>query len=261
MSSLARFRTLLWLEARRSWVWAVGLIGSLMFWAWGMNQVSFADPGEQLGVRAVILLVACGIGALVLCLMIGRIRSETRHGQYQVLLLTPPSGYLHTLARFSFAGVVAIVYYIIIGGLAWWAIAQAGLRLDAGSAAQLMLVCPLYGVVLGILPALAWTLLLMVFVSSYRISGSGWVPGTVMILATPFLVSWIAEGIWRISYRLPSWRLFEGLRAAIDTAAWEAELEGFQGVFALPQEPLWVMLALSVVVLVVAGRIWQEVEA
>jgi len=260
MSSLTRFRTLMWLEARRSWVWGVALIGSLAFWAWGMHQVSFVDPGEQLGVRAAILLVASGIGGLVLCLMIGRIRSETRHGQYQVLLLTPPSGYLHTLARFTFVGMVAVAYYITIGGLAWWAIAQAGLQLDAGSAAQLMLVCPLYGVGLAMLPALAWTLLLMVFVSSYRVSGPGWVPGTVMVLATPFLGSWISEGIWKVSYRLPSWRLFEGLRAAINTAAWEAEVEGFHGVFSLPQEPLWIMLAISAVMLAVAGRIWQEVE-
>lgn len=261
MTFWRQFGTLVWVEVRRSWVWAVALVGSLLFWAWGMNQVSLADRGEQLGVRALILLVACGIGAIVLCLMIGRIRSETRNGQYQVLLLTPPGGYVHVAARFLFASATAVLYYVVIGGLTWWAIAQAELHLDAGSVAQLVIACPLYAVAVGMMPVLAWTVLLMVFVSSYRISGSGWIPGTVMIIATPFLASWIVKWIWRISYRLPGWKLFEGLRAAIDTAAWEAEVEGFQGVFSLPQEPLWVMLALSALMLVAAGRIWQEVEA
>ncbi|MBN1857903.1 hypothetical protein JW848_01720 [Candidatus Bipolaricaulota bacterium] len=260
MTFWRQFNTLMWVEARRSWVWAVALVGSLLFWAWGMNQVDLVDSAEQLGVRAIILVVACGIGAIVLCLMVGRIRSETRHGQYQVLLLTPPSGYVHVAARFLFAGITAIIYYVIVGGLAWWAIAQAHLQLDAGSVAQLVIACPLYGVAVGMIPVLAWTILLMVFISSYRIAGPGWIPGTVMILATPFLGRWIVEGIWRVSYRLPGWRLFEGLRTAIDTAAWEAEVEGFQGVFALPQEPLWIMLALSALMLAVAGRIWQEVE-
>ncbi|MFC2082058.1 hypothetical protein ACFLR0_02630 [Candidatus Bipolaricaulota bacterium] len=96
------FGTLLWLEHRRSWVWAVSLIGSLAFWAWGIKQVLVMDVGERFGIRAGLLGVAAMIGALILCLMIGRIRAETRHGQYQVLLLTPPNGYAHVMARYLY---------------------------------------------------------------------------------------------------------------------------------------------------------------
>gem|GEM_PF-6484819 len=46
----------------------------------------------------------------------------------------------------------------------------------------------------------------------------------------------------------------------IDEAEIETEIViTSQGVL-VPQEPLWVMLGLSIVMLVIAGRIWQEVE-
>jgi len=254
------FATLLWLEARRSWVWAAALIGSLAFWAWGIEQVRLMQVGERLGVRAILLIVASMTGALVLALMIGRFRSETRGGQYQVLLLTPPSGYVHVGARYTFAAATAIVYYIAIGFLFWWIAEKAGIHLDAASAAQVTLALPLYLMVITILPFLAWVLLWMVFISSYRISGSGWIPGTVMLLGSFFSLRFLVEGLIDIAYRLPSWRLFQNLQTAIDRAAWEAEIEGYGGFIAMPQEPFWVMLALIVVFLALAGRIWQEVE-
>jgi hypothetical protein len=260
------FRTLLWLEHRRSWIWAVSLVGSLAFWAWGIKQVLVMDVGERLGIRSGLLAVACAIGALVLCLMIGRIRSETRHGQYQVLLLTPPSGYAHIAARYLYAAAVAFVYFIAIGFLYWWIAALAGIHLDARSLLELTLALPVYGMSVTILPLLAWTLLLMVFVSAYRVSGPGWVPGTVMLLGTPFALRWLWNGILRVSYSMPGWRLFSNAPYALiqrfgeldDDAAAQINLAIYKGV---PLEPMLILLALSAVLLIVAGRIWQEVEA
>jgi len=256
-------RTLLWLEWRRSGVWAVVLLSSLLFWAWGLHQVRFVDVGRQVAVRAGLLTVAAVVGALVLCLMVGRIRSETRHGQYQVLLLTPPSGYAHVLARFGFAAATAVVYYVIIGGLFWWTFARAGVGFDAEAAVELLLACPLYGVGLTVLPALAWTLLLMVFISAYRVSGPGWIPGTVMILGTPFALRWIVDGLVDVSYRLPPWRLLDSVGVAVETMPQDADaqIELLRAsLLGVPQEPFWAMLALAAVMLLVAGRLWQEVE-
>lgn len=257
---MKRFGTLFWLEMRRSWVWAAALIGSLAFWAWGIEQVRLIQAGERLGVRATMLSMAMMIGGVVLALMIGRIRSETRGGQYQVLLLTPPSGYLHIAARYAFASATAVVYYVTIGFLFWWIAEKAGIHLDAASAAQLTLAVPFYTMAITIFPLLAWTLLLMIFVSAYRISGPGWIPGTVMILGTPFALRYLVDGVVSVSYQLPSWRLFGSLQAMLDRTAWEAEIEGFGGIVALPQEPFWIMLALTAILLLLAGTIWREVE-
>jgi len=260
------FKTLLWLEHRRSWVWAVALLGSLAFWAWGIKQVLVWDVGERLAIRSGLLFTAGAIGVVVLCMMIGRIRSETRHGQYQVLLLTPPSGYAHVGARYLYAAGVAFAYFIAIGFLYWWITALAGIHLDVRSLFELVLAAPFYAISVSVLPLLAWTLLLMVFISAYRISGPGWIPGTVMLLGTPFALRWLLNGIFRISYSMPGWRLFANVPMAVierlgqpdPETALRIEQVAYDGV---PIEPMLIMLALTAVLLAIAGRIWQEVEA
>jgi len=261
------FRTLVWLEHRRNWVWAVALTGSLGFWAWGIKQVLVMSVEERLGIRSGLLGIAAVLGALVLCLMIGRIRSETRRGQYQVLLLTPPSGYLHVAARYVYAAAVGFVYYIAIGLLWWWIAALAGVHFDGQTLLELILAVPFYAMSVTVLPALAWTLLLQVFISSYRVSGPGWIPGTVMLLGTPFALRWLWDGIISISYSLPGWRVFVNAPRSLVERFGEIEDVGvatfmndtiYQG---LPIEPMLIMLAVTGVLLVVAGRIWQEVEA
>jgi len=255
------FATLLWLEYRRSRVWAAALLGSLAFWFWGLNQVTVSDFGERPGIRVALLGVAGAVGLVVLCFMIGRIRGETRRGQYQILLLTPPSGYLHMLARVIFALGVGIVYYVILGGLLWWVAARAGIHPGTGSSIlQLLFAGPFYGIGAILVPFLSWTLLLMVFSSAFRLSGPSWIPGIVMVAGTPFLFHWISEGIFRLSYSLPAWSMFGGFTRLIDEAEIETEIMITTQGALVPQEPLWIMLALSVVMLTIAGRIWQEVE-
>jgi len=261
-----RFLTLLWLEHRRNWAWAVSLLGSLAFWAWGIQQVRVTILAHQLGIRVWLLAIAAAIGAVVLCLMVGRIRSETRHGQYELLLLTPPSGYAHVGARYVYAVGVAFAYYIAIGFLSWWIFALAGIHFDARTLAELILALPFYAMSVSVLPLLAWTILLMVFVSAYRVSGPGWVPGTVMALGTPFAVRWLARGMFHIAYRLPGWRLLVDVPAAFPEwtgplraeSVFQFDPAAYQG---FPLEPMLILLALTAVLLLVAGRIWQEVEA
>jgi len=260
------FKTLFWLEYRRSGAWAVALIGSLAFWAWALFQARAVDPVELSSVRTVLLVIAAAVGALVPALMIGRLRGETRGGQYQVLLLTPPSGAAHIAARYAFALGTAAVYFGILGGLAWWVVGMAGLTVDASTAAQLVLGLPLYVVGTTIAPILAWTVLLTVFVSAYRIAGPGWIPGTVMVVGTPFALRWLFEGIARAAYSLPGWPILGSLGVP-EGAYMTASPDGHEpeiivdGIVHIPQEPLWIMLALTLVLLVIASRIWREVEA
>lgn len=254
------FLTLLWLEYRRSRVWAAALLGSLLFWFWGLNQVNVIDIGERAGIRLGIVGIAALVGVVVLCFMIGRLRGETRGGQYQILLLSPPAGYLHVLARFLFALGVGIVYFVAIGGLVWWIAAKAGTHPDIGSILQLLLAGPFYGIGVFFVPFLSWTLLLMVFISVYRLSGPNWIPGIVVVAGTPFVFNWIGAWIVDLSYRLPAWSMFGGFTWLIGEAEIETDIAMTSQGALVPQEPLWVMLALSIVMLVIAGRIWQEVE-
>jgi hypothetical protein len=258
------FRTLFWLELRRSGTWAVALLASLAFWAWGLYQARGADGGDPAEAYAVLLGMAAAVGALVLALMVGRLRGETRGGQLQVLLLTPPSGVTHIAARFAFGLGTACLYYMAFGGLVWWTLVMTGIPIDAVSATQLVFALPLYGIGVIVAPLLAWTLLLMMFISAYRVSGTGWIPGTVMVLGTPFALRWLIAGTGRVSYSLPSWPLLGGLSpAAFVIAAPNGTAPDIvvDGALRLPQEPLWIMLALTGVLLVTASRIWREVEA
>ena len=91
-----------------------------------------------------------------------------------------------------------------------------------------------------------------------------------MVLGTPFLFRCIGEWIVRVSYTLPGWRMLNtfGVQLAHSEGAasmahgeeipflifWKGEYIG------VPQEPLWIMLAITVVLLLIAGRIWEEVE-
>jgi hypothetical protein len=262
------FKTLLWLEFHRSGVWALALMGSVALWAWAIHEARGVEVGERAEVQGVLLVMAAVVGALVLALMIGRLRGETRGGQYQVLLLTPPSGFTHIAARFSFASGVAVAYYVALGGLACWAVGQAGAGLCGVDALGLVLGLPLYILAMGVVPLLAWTLLLMTFTSAYRVSGPGWIPGTVMVIGSALTGRWLIEGIARIAYSLPTWSLSIGLAhpesGAVVVASGKRMREivaASDGTLHLPQEPVWIGLALTVLLLVVAGQIWREVEA
>jgi hypothetical protein len=265
---MKRFGTLIWLEHRRNWIWSLPLMGSLLFWAWGMKQVTVMDVTERLGIRAGLLVAAAAIGTVVLCLMIGRIRSETRNGQYQVLLMSPPSGYTHILARFAYAAGVAFGYAIAIGFLFWWILELAGISLDARSLFELILAMPLYTLSITGLPLLAYVLLLMVFISAYRISGTGWIPGMAMVFATPIVIQWLSDWIVNILWTLPGWRLFQNAPAALVERFGELEMDPASTVdvgqamySGFPVEPMLVMLGVTAALLLIAGRIWQEVEA
>ena len=267
---MKKFFTLVWLEHRRNWLWSLPLMGSLIFWAWGIKQVLIMDVGERLGIRAGMLMLAASIGTVILVLMIGRIRSETRRGQYQVLLMTPPSGYTHVLARFTYASSVALAYFVAIGFLFWWILELAGISFDARSLIELIIALPIYGMAVGVLPIFAYVLLLMVFISAYRISGKGWIPGVVMLLGTPVALQWLGDWMEPIMWKLPGWKLFENVPAALierfgeERTAITAEMSAEMGEVmysGVPIEPMLVMLALTAIFLILAGRIWQEVEA
>ena len=59
---------------------------------------------------------------------------------------------------------------------------------------------------------------------------------------------------------LPGWHLFKGARTLIESTSSGMIFETTNSGVVLPQEPLWGMLVLSAIMLILAGRVWQEVE-
>jgi hypothetical protein len=87
-----------------------------------------------------------------------------------------------------------------------------------------------------------------------------------MVVGTPFALRWLVEGIARAAYSLPGWPILGSLGIS-EGAYMTASPDGHEpkmivdGIVHIPQEPLWIMLALTLVLLVIASRIWREVEA
>jgi len=265
------FKTLFWLESRRSGVWALALCASLALWAWGIYQARGIPVGDRTEVRTILLVMAAIIGAGVLALMVGRLRGESRGGQVQVLLLTPPSGFTHIAARLSFALAVALVYYVVWGALASWIVALDGQAYGVGFGVRgvlgLTLGLPAYVLAVAVLPLLAWTLLLATFTSAYRVAGPNLIPGTVVVLGSVIAARWLVDGVVRVAYSLPSWPLFVGPASQtsvtiIETPDGQGQITtAAQGILYLPQEPVWIGLALATALCAVASRLWREVEA
>ncbi len=148
----------------------------------------------------------------------------------------------------------------------WWIFELAGIGFDTRSLFDLILVLPFYGMSITVLPILAYTVLLMVFVSAYRISGTGWIPGVVMLLGTPIALQWLSDWIVRITWTLPGWQVFANAPTALAERFGECDPEVAVEInevlySGIPVEPMLVMLAVTALLLLIAGRIWQEVEA
>jgi hypothetical protein len=86
-----------------------------------------------------------------------------------------------------------------------------------------------------------------------------------MFIGTLPALRWLIDGMTRVAYALPGWRLFSQAPTALierfgqpdPNAAYELQSIVYEGV---PIEPLLIMLGLTAVLLAIAGRIWQEVE-
>ena len=156
--------------------------------------------------------------------------------------------------------------FVTIGFLYWWIAELAGIHFDAVTLIELILGLPFFGMAMVVFPMLAWVLLLMVVVSSYRLAGSGWIPGTVMVFGSGVALGKLGEIMARVAYALPGWRIFRHALGAVverfgpidPDVSMEMSQVIYQG---LPIEPLLIMLAVTALMIFLAGRIWQEVEA
>ncbi|PZA07958.1 MULTISPECIES: hypothetical protein [unclassified Meiothermus] len=244
--------TLLWLELRKQLGWLMLLGGILLLSlvvALRVRQEAMGQPLDSVGGlfagQFAVFITAAFAGFLLLLAALGRAgRVESW------LLLSVPPGLIHQLARFLFAGAVLLVFAEALAGLFWWGTRGFGLELSLPGVLGLAL----YGVILG-LPLLALALLGQTLTWAYGLSRLGWLSGAALVLGIVALLGWFFELSARTAYAfLPVWP-FPAVRfQGVDLLA-EAPVAG------LPGEPLLYALLLTALGIVLAGRIWDEVEA
>lgn len=257
------FRTLLWKEYRSSRGWAIGLVGSLGLWMWIVNMISNKGIEDRLAVRSLIITVAFVVGVIVLSFMVGRLHGEIKRGEHRALLLSPIPRYLHILARLVFALAVGLIYSIGLGILVWWAFSHAGAHLDAISIMQLVAAFPAFGVVTLLMPTLAWVLLLVLFVSAYRLSRLSMVAVIMIFVGTP--TSLIYRGIIALDHHLPVWSVAPGITSFLERlAGTPSQGEESAWTMALPgvvhYGDIVGMFLLTGLILFLAARLWEEME-
>ncbi len=254
---MSGFKTLLWREFRSSWGWAVGIIGSLAVWAWLAYMLSGAlgRPDTVVASFLSLISIAFVIGMIVLAFMVGRLYGEIKREENRFLFLSPLSGYTHVIARLAFAAGIGWIYALGLGLLGWLTFVRAGAQLGIGDIVQLVLVSPTFIAVTLMMPTLAWVLLLVMFMSAYRLSRLGWLAVIAMGAGTP--VSLIYAGVNTLGHRLPVWHLAAGIAAALREF-------GVNGTVSVPNiihsGDVVGALLLTALLVFLAGRLWEEVE-
>lgn len=244
--------TLLWLELRKHTGWLMVLGGLLALSLVVVVRVrqeaggrSLDELGELFAVQFGLFSLAAFAGFLLLLIALGRAsRAETW------LLVSLPPGLTHQLARFLFGGAVLLVFAEVLAGLFWWGARGFGLEVSLmgmlGFALYLVILC---------LPLLALALLGQNLTLAYGLSRLGWLSGIATVLGSFALLGWLFELSARTVYSfLPVWP-FPALRFAGRDLLQEVPVTGF------PSEPLLYALVLTALVIVLAGRVWDEVEA
>ena len=246
------FGVLLWLEWKRSQI-LVPILAGILFLAL-LAPLLFSEDeldifGNLYGSRSVAM--AAGVVLTFGTTLVSWAR-ERRSGTFKLLLLSPvpPGG--PVLARF-------VVPTVLVGSfcLALNAGTDALLRHFLGLKANLGLSLLGMFYVLGtyVLPSYAWLLVGFLFTQAYRPTGT-LVPALTVFLAGSGAVGWlISELLMTVSGYLPKLALIQDFRLSPGRGLqWEVVIHR------VSQEPLWAMLALTLLFLVIAGFLWKEVE-
>lgn len=249
------FLTLLWLELRKLWAWALGLLALLLLIAWivyqvnhtQFNQTSGTDLPVALLINLTVLIMSAQFAWLMPLLLATGMLSESRRGQLELLLSSPAPGMLHVLARFTFAFLVLLLFASGLLGIAYAEVLRAGVAMSPSIGLEL------YGYALGGAPALALAVFLGTLWTAYQPSGGGLLAVVLGSAGLLSLWSTLTAYLEPLLFRLSPWRIPPIRMNGVDVVT----ATGLPG---LPQEFFWLMLVLTILLLYLAGRIWGEVE-
>ncbi|GEM89117.1 hypothetical protein [Oceanithermus desulfurans] len=254
---------LITLELRKHRLLTFGLALLLLVWvAWLARGVSGGDPLLTLGLGLGSLLAIAPFGVLVPIVLARALAGEAA-GPLAFLLESPRSGWAHVAARFGVGFAVLGVYYAVLVVTVHWVAAAAGVRYDA----WLPLAVWVYTVAGWAAPLLALGLVYGLLLSAYRPGRGGQIVAVAASAGVLAGWSWLGRfALERLGFlpQLPLphlvlpekvGRFFGITGGALDL---KAGLEPL--VQSIPTAPVWVGLVVTLALLVVAARLWEEAE-
>lgn len=209
------------------------------------------DKGTTTGVRALLILSGLAfpglIGLAIFVFGLAGTGREGRDGSLQFLLMTPQSGYFHSLSRFAFLAIVSLLYFFLIIFSSIGAFPNvATLGADLFLGLQVFLFVS-FAVLLPICGAIVMCDNVL---SSYRMRGQFVIPFGVLLLGMTQLANRYADALKSISFRyLP----------AVGISS-ESDLSFLLRRGELPLEPIAVGLLLAGLFVALAGAVWNRLE-
>ncbi|WP_457632282.1 hypothetical protein [Oceanithermus desulfurans] len=251
------------LELRKHRLLIGGLALLLLVWvAWLARGVSGGDPLLTLGLGLGSLLAIAPFGVLVPIVLARALAGEAA-GPLAFLLASPRSGWAHVAARFGVGFAVLGVYYAVLVATVHWVAAAAGVRYDA----WLPLAVWLYTIAGWAAPLLALGLVYGLLISAYRPGRGGQIVAVAASAGVLAGWSWLGRfALERLGFLpqlpLPHLVLPEKVGRLFGTSGGTLDLKaGLEPlVQSVPTAPVWVGLVVTLALLVVAARLWEEAE-
>lgn len=240
--------TLLWLELRKLGPWTLILWATVVLWAMGFRSIALnvTRTDEQAEAFFIVITLAAMLGLASGFGFVHGTWRDVQTGRFTVLLGAPLNPLVLLLSRYAYAFFGIALYALGVLWVWWLGLTQAGA--DASFAPLLGIWA--YGLIAALAPVLASFFLLTALGAAYHLQGLSWLAGLVGMLGLGeiFLGDWIP----RSTQLLPS-----------IAVVWLAERPDSltMGPVELPQELLWLGLALALLFLFLTVRILHEVEA
>lgn len=251
------------LELRKHRLLIGGLVLLVLVWAaWLARGVVNGDPLITLGLALGTLLAIAPLGVLVPIVLARALFGEAG-GPLAFLFTSPRSGLTHVGARMGLGLLVLGVYYAALTGVVHWVAAAAGVRYDAWLPPSLWG----YALLAWVAPLLALGLVYGLVVSAYRPGRGGQIVAVAASAGAVALWQWMGRfALDHLSFlpRLPIphvvlpeevSRLLGLSNVGLDL---KTALEPLMS--SVPTAPLWVGLLVTLALLAVAVRLWEEAE-
>ena len=245
------FSTLFWLETRKFGLLTLALWAGVVAWHLIAGRIlSLSGNSDQAGAAVAGLSLALALGGsfLFLILQASDFGRDYRSGRWPLLLGAPHGGWQHLFPRVLFAlGALGVFNWGLWLVMNFW-IARLGLVFPLGFGFKIWLY------LLGGLPFIIIFLFVGLLVAAYLPSKANVIVFVVGVLGLGQVLELAVRLLGPYFYRLPAWTLpAPRINSRIDL-----DMSVFPG---LPSELFLLLALLSLGLLLVMHRMWQEVEA